>query len=627
MLTGAAFSSLVPYLAAVAGFIALRALFQYLRDMVSQETAARVKEGLHDKLYRHALDLGPGHFNQERTGDVLVSLGEGVERLQVFYGQFLPQMVVAGVAPVLIFFLMASFDLVIGLIFVVFALLTLVATPLFMLLTEESSRRRRTSYGAFNADFLDSIQGIATLKIFGRSRSQGEHLADRARHLYRTTMSVLATNMVSVGVTTFGILGGTACALGWGALKVSAGELEVRSLIVILIMGAEIFRPMRELTILYHQGINAMAAAEGIFELLEAPVTVREPAAAEAAAGASFEPEIRFEDVSFAYQEGSRPALRDVSLELRAGEKLGVVGPSGAGKSTLVSLMLRFGDPQEGRVLLGGRDIRTIPLAVLRRHVAVVAQDMYLFYGTIADNLRMAKPDATPGGDRGRGPGGQHPRVYRRAFRGLRHRRGRAGRAALRRRAPAHRHRPGDPEGRPDPGAGRGAVERGRPERGGDQRGAAQAHGGAHHADHRPPAVERHPRGPHPGAGTGPGGGDRQPRGAAEERRHLRPAHGRPGPSRRRRGVGGARGPGHGGGGRARGSRRGARRPDRERPGAAVGLHRAAAAGGAGAAFPPQARGIVLRRGALSGLGGRGSARPAHCWWGSSSAARTSRSS
>ena len=361
VLTGAAFSSLVPYLAAVAGFIALRALFQYVRDMVSQETAARVKEGLHDKLYRHSLDLGPGHFNQERTGDVLVSLGEGVERLQVFYGQFLPQMVVAGVAPVLIFFLMASFDLVIGLIFVVFALLTLVATPLFMLFTEESSRRRRTSYGAFNADFLDSIQGIATLKIFGRSRSQGEHLASRARHLYRTTMSVLATNMVSVGVTTFGILGGTACALGWGALKVSAGDLEVRSLIVILIMGAEIFRPMRELMILYHQGINAMAAAEGIFELLEAPVTVREPAATEAAAGTSFEPAVRFEDVSFAYQEGSRPALRDVSLELRAGEKLGVVGPSGAGKSTLVSLMLRFADPQEGRVLLGGQDIRTIP--------------------------------------------------------------------------------------------------------------------------------------------------------------------------------------------------------------------------------------------------------------------------
>ena len=396
VLTGAAFSSLIPYLAAVAGFIALRAVFQYLRDMVSQETAARVKEGLHDKLYRHALDLGPGHFDQKRTGDVLVSLGEGVEQLQVFYGQFLPQLVVAGVAPVLIFFLMASFDVVIGLIFLVFALLTLLETPLFLMFTGESSRRRRASYGAFGADFLDSIQGIGTLKIFGRSRSQGESLAARARHLYRTTMGVLAVNMVSVGVTTFGILGGTACALAWGALKVSDGDLEIRSLIVILIMGAEIFRPTRELMILYHQGINAMASAEGIFALLETPVTVQDPAPDEAAGGAPFEPAVRYEDVNFAYREGSRPALREVSLELRPGEKLGVVGPSGAGKSTLVSLMLRFADPQQGRVLLGGRDIRAIPLHVLRRHVAVVAQDMYLFYGTIADNLRMARPEATP---------------------------------------------------------------------------------------------------------------------------------------------------------------------------------------------------------------------------------------
>ena len=397
VLTGAVFSSLIPYLAAVAGFIALRAVFQYLRDMVSQETAARVKEGLHDKLYRHALDLGPGHFDQKRTGDVLLSLGEGVEQLQVFYGQFLPQMVVAGVAPVLIFFLMASFDVVIGLIFVVFALLTLLETPLFLMFTEESSRRRRASYGAFGADFLDSIQGIATLKIFGLTRSQGEALAARARHLYRTTMGVLAVNMVSVGVTTFGILGGTACALAWGALKVSAGDLEIRALIVILIMGAEIFRPTRELMVLYHQGINAMASAEGIFTLLETPVTVRDPAEDGTDDEASFEPAIRYEDVSFAYREGSRPALREVSLELRPGEKLGVVGPSGAGKSTLVSLMLRFADPQQGRVLLGGRDIRTVPLHVLRRHIAVVAQDMYLFYGTIADNLRMAKPEATAG--------------------------------------------------------------------------------------------------------------------------------------------------------------------------------------------------------------------------------------
>ena len=106
-------------------------------------------------------------------------------------------------------------------------------------------------------------------------------------------------------------------------------------------------------------------------------------------------PEVRFEDVDFAYNQGKRPALHQVSFNLAAGETLGLVGSSGAGKSTVVWLMLRFFDPQQGRVLLGGHDLRELPLAFLRRHVAVVTQDTYLFHGTVADNLRFGNPDAT----------------------------------------------------------------------------------------------------------------------------------------------------------------------------------------------------------------------------------------
>src|SRR5262249_44963350 len=107
------------------------------------------------------------------------------------------------------------------------------------------------------------------------------------------------------------------------------------------------------------------------------------------------DPEITFANVTFGYQKGLRPALRDISFTLRKSEKLGIVGPSGAGKSTLVSLMLRFLDPQKGQILLGGRGLRDLPLNFLRQHIAVVAQDTYLFYGTVAENLRMARPEAT----------------------------------------------------------------------------------------------------------------------------------------------------------------------------------------------------------------------------------------
>jgi ATP-binding cassette, subfamily B, bacterial len=397
VLLGNPFSSLILPIGGIVGCTLLRGLFQFLRDRISQGTAARVKVELRRQLFEHCLAIGPGQFDQSRTGDVLTILGEGVERLQVFFGQFLPQMIVAGLAPILIFFLMASIDLSIGFIFLFFAVFTLVVPALFYLFSRESSRRRRTAYGALSADFLDSMQGISTLKIFGQSRAWGDTLAARAHQVYRATMGVLAVNLMSSGIGTFGITAGSASALAWGAFKVTNGELDLRALVVLLLLGAEVFRPMREMIILYHQGFLAMAAAEGIFGIMDTPIEVRDKNYYEAPAISSglLEPEIRFENVTFGYQNGLRPALRDISFTLRKGEKLGIVGPSGAGKSTLVSLMLRFFDPQKGCILLGGRDLRDLSLSFLRRHIAVVAQDTYLFYGTVAENLRLARPQAT----------------------------------------------------------------------------------------------------------------------------------------------------------------------------------------------------------------------------------------
>jgi ATP-binding cassette subfamily C protein CydCD len=394
VLLGKPFSSLILPIGGVIGCTVLRGILQFFRDGISQESAARVKVELRRQLYEHALAMGPGQFDHSRTGDVLTILAEGVERLQVFFGQFLPQMIVAVLAPIIIFLLMAAIDVSIGFIFLFFAVFTLVAPAIFFWDGRESSRRRRAAYGALSADFLDSMQGISTLKIFGQSRAWGNTLAERARHVYRTTMGVLAVNLMSSGVGTFGIVAGSASALAWGAFKVTHGELDLRALVVLLLLGAEVFRPMREMIVLYHQGFLATASAEGIFAFLETPIEVRDGKEREIPAG-RLDPEIRFENVTFGYQNGARPVLRDISFTLHKGEKLGIVGPSGAGKSTLVSLMLRFVDPQTGRIFLGGRDLRNLPLSFLRRHIAVVAQDTYLFYGTVAENLRLARPEAT----------------------------------------------------------------------------------------------------------------------------------------------------------------------------------------------------------------------------------------
>ena len=390
---GAEFSSIMWPLAGMIALILVRSGLQYLQEVISHHTASVVKVALRERLYQHCLALGPGYFDQSRTGDVLMSLAEGVERLEAFFGRYLPQMIVAALAPVLIFAFMAIIDFRTGLVFLAFALLTLVLPNIFHRWTRTSSMARRDAYGALGADFLDAVQGLPTLKAFGQSKARGLLLADRARALFRTTMGVLAANSATSALTILGIVSGAAVALAWGAVRVSDGELELRSLLIVLMLGVEIFRPLRELVQLYHDGMIAMSSAEGIFDIMDAPVDVAD--AATSPSPLQLAPEVTFEGVNYAYSGGRRPALHDLSFILNAGETLGLVGPSGAGKSTIVWSILRFFDPQSGRVLLGGTDIRDIPLSQLRDQVAVVTQDTYLFHGTVAENLRFGKPNAT----------------------------------------------------------------------------------------------------------------------------------------------------------------------------------------------------------------------------------------
>ena len=390
---GAEFSSIMWPLAGMIALIFVRSGLQYLQEVISHHTASVVKVALRERLYQHCLALGPGYFDQSRTGDVLMSLAEGVERLEAFFGRYLPQMIVAALAPVLIFAFMAIIDFRTGLVFLAFALLTLVLPNIFHRWTRTSSMARRDAYGALGADFLDAVQGLPTLKAFGQSKARGLLLADRARALFRTTMGVLAANSATSALTILGIASGAAVALAWGAVRVSDGELELRSLLIVLMLGVEIFRPLRELVQLYHDGMIAMSSAEGIFDIMDAPVDVAD--AAISPSPLQLAPEVTFEGVNYAYSGGRRPALHDLSFTLNAGETLGLVGPSGAGKSTIVWSILRFFDPQSGRVLLGGTDIREISLSQLRDQVAVVTQDTYLFHGTVAENLRFGGPNAT----------------------------------------------------------------------------------------------------------------------------------------------------------------------------------------------------------------------------------------
>jgi ATP-binding cassette subfamily C protein CydCD len=390
---GASFEALVLPFAVVGGVMVARGGLEYARNMIAHRTAAVVQQHIRGVLYDKVVALGPAHFSLNRTGDVTLSMIDGVEQLETYFGRYLPQICVAILMPFGIFAFVAFLDLPAAAVLLGFAMLTLFAPMMWHTMHQRSSRARQRTFGAFAAEFLDSVQGLATLKAFGQSTARAQLLAEKAADLFRSTMWVLAANALSRGISDTGIAVGAAATLAFGAYRVFDGVMSLEALLVILMMGVEVFRPMRELRTLLHHGMVGQAAARGVFEILDAVPPIRN--AAGVAPAGELSSTVEFDDVTFAYPGGRRAAHRKLSFRVGAGERIGIVGPSGSGKSSIVRLLLRLYDPQSGTVRLGGRDLRDLRLDDIRKQLAVVNQDTYLFHGTVEDNLRQGKPDAS----------------------------------------------------------------------------------------------------------------------------------------------------------------------------------------------------------------------------------------
>jgi ATP-binding cassette, subfamily B, bacterial len=377
----------------VAAIMALRGVLEYGRNMVAHKTAAIVQLHLREQLYAKVVELGPAHFGLQRTGDVILSLVDGVEQLETYFGQYLPQLFVSVLTPIGIFCFVAFLDLPVAAMLTAFALVTFVAPQMFHKWDSANAMARSKAYKGFAAEFLDSVQGLGTLKSFGQSSARTTVLAEKAHHLFHSTLWVLATNSLSRGITDAGIAIGVAATLALGAYRVVDGAMSVQALLIILMMGIEVYRPLRDMRSLMHQGMVGQAAAIGILGMLDETPPVRD--AASSVSVGEIAPTVEFDHVRFAYPGGRSAAHEDLSFTVAAGERIGVVGPSGAGKSSIVKLLLRTYDPDSGVIRLGGHDLRDLSFKDIRAQLAIVGQDTYLFHGTVEDNIRFGRPDAS----------------------------------------------------------------------------------------------------------------------------------------------------------------------------------------------------------------------------------------
>ncbi|MBB0245024.1 thiol reductant ABC exporter subunit CydD, partial [Streptomyces alkaliphilus] len=368
-----------------------RALVSWLTERAAHRAGAAVKSELRTRLVEHAAALGPGRLDHRRSGELAVLAGRGIDALDDYFARYLPQLGLAVAVPAAVLAVILTEDWVSAAII----LGTLPLIPLFMVLIGWATRahmdRQWRRLSRLSHHFLDVVAGLPTLKVFGRARAQVENIRAITADYRRTTVRTLRIAFLSsFALELLATISVALVAVSIG-MRLVHGELDLHTGLVVLILAPEAYLPLRQVGTHYHAAAEGLSAADEVFGVLGTerprPGTGTAPDARTA--------DLRLERVTVRREGRAGEVLSRVDLTLRPGETVAVVGPSGAGKTTLLNVLLGFVRPEPGgRVLIGDRDLADLDPASWHRQVAWVPQHPHLFAGTIAENVRLARPDA-----------------------------------------------------------------------------------------------------------------------------------------------------------------------------------------------------------------------------------------
>ena len=346
-----------------------------------------VKQTLRAQIYEKLLRLGSSYQEQVKTSEVVQMAVEGVDQLETYFGAYLPQFFYAMLAPLTLFLVLCFVNVPSALVLLVCVPLIPIAIAAVQTWAKKLLSKYWGQYTALGDTFLENLQGLTTLKIYQADDFKNEEMNRESEKFRKITMKVLTMQLNSITIMDLVAYGGAALGIIMAVTQLQAGAVSVRGCILIILLAADFFIPMRQLGSFFHIAMNGMAASDKIFRLLDLPETQKGTEAFPK------ECSISCKNIHFSYEE-DREILHGVSMEFSQGSFTSIVGESGCGKSTIAAILMGRNRGYTGLVTLGGKELRDISEADLMKNVTYISHQSYLFKGTVRDNLLMGKPDA-----------------------------------------------------------------------------------------------------------------------------------------------------------------------------------------------------------------------------------------
>ncbi len=369
--------------------IGLRFLCERMATKASYMASADVKRILRDKIYEKMLQLGASYKEKVSTSEVVQVSTEGVEQLETYFGRYLSQLFYSLLAPITLFVVLAFVNVRASAVLLVCVPLIPMSIVFVQKIAKKLLNKYWSIYTGLGDSFLENLQGMTTLKIYQADEKKAQEMDAESEHFRNITMKVLTMQLNSTSVMDIMAYGGAAVGMIVVCVEFLHGRVDFAGALTIILLASEFFIPLRLLGSFFHIAMNGMAASDKIFKILDMEV----PSCGERTLD-NRTLDIALKQVRFSYEE-NREILKEISLNIPVGSFVSLVGVSGSGKSTIAGLLSGKNRGYEGNIEIGGIELSDISEESLMQHITLIRHNSYLFKGTVAENLRMAKATAT----------------------------------------------------------------------------------------------------------------------------------------------------------------------------------------------------------------------------------------